>query len=139
MIVPLASYRSLLDSWRLWVHRAKFDILLNVNKVPPQQVFISCNFCAKSTSAFMQEKIRNKAKVYTVVYDNHVLLPFLISYLQYCSLQMLGIQNNDASNYQGLRVLHDEVRTLLRIRCLVKSKDFISYSLDNSSYRMPSF
>ncbi|KAK7593002.1 hypothetical protein V9T40_007754 [Parthenolecanium corni] len=80
----IESYRSLLDSWRLWVHRAKFDILLNVNKVPPQQVFISCNFCAKNTSAFMQEKIRNKAK-------------------------MLGIQNNDASNYQGLRVLHDEI------------------------------
>ncbi|XKL63054.1 hypothetical protein PGB90_005418 [Kerria lacca] len=79
----IESYRSLLDSWRLWVQRAKFDILLNHNKIPPQQVYISCNFCGKSASAFMQEKIRNKAK-------------------------MLGIQNNDASNYQGLRILHDE-------------------------------
>ncbi|XP_065221938.1 GATOR2 complex protein MIOS-B [Planococcus citri] len=80
----IESYRSLLDGWRLWIERAKFDIVLNAQKVPPQQVFISCNFCGKSISAFLQDKIRNKSK-------------------------MIGIQNNDASNYQGLRMLHDEI------------------------------
>ncbi|KAL1463656.1 hypothetical protein WDU94_015390 [Cyamophila willieti] len=48
------SYRNLLDSWRLWVHRAKLDILLNASKPPPQQVFVSCNFCKKSISAYLQ-------------------------------------------------------------------------------------
>ncbi|XP_026683490.1 GATOR complex protein MIOS-A-like [Diaphorina citri] len=48
------SYRNLLDSWRLWVHRAKLDILVNASRPPPQQVFISCNFCKKSISAYLQ-------------------------------------------------------------------------------------
>lgn len=56
----------------------------------------------------MQEKIRNKAKVRAVL-KNYVVTDFLKFYLQISSSQMLGIQNNDASNYQGLRVLHDEV------------------------------
>lgn len=45
------------------MQRAKFDIFMNAHKVPPQQVFISCNFCGKSISAFMQDKMRSKAKV----------------------------------------------------------------------------
>lgn len=59
----IESYRSLLDGWRLWMQRAKFDIFMNAHKIPPQQVFISCSFCGKSISAFMQDKIRMKAKV----------------------------------------------------------------------------
>lgn len=49
-----SSYRNLLDAWRLWVHRAKLDILVNASHPPPQQVFITCNFCKKSISAYLQ-------------------------------------------------------------------------------------
>lgn len=67
------SYRNLLDSWRLWTQRAHFDIALsarNETEKPPQQVFVSCNFCGKSISAFMQgrgrglfARVPNKSKV----------------------------------------------------------------------------
>ncbi|XP_066997693.2 GATOR2 complex protein MIOS isoform X2 [Anabrus simplex] len=53
----IISYRMLLDSWHLWNQRAQFDILLSVcsaSDKPPQQVFVSCNFCGKSISAQMQ-------------------------------------------------------------------------------------
>ena len=51
------SYRSLLDSWRLWTQRAKFDVQLYKGnpsgaEKPPQQVFVSCNFCGKNVSVF---------------------------------------------------------------------------------------
>lgn len=51
------SYRSLLDSWRLWTQRAKFDVQFykgnpsGVEK-PPQQVYVSCNYCGKGISVF---------------------------------------------------------------------------------------
>lgn len=48
------SYRNLLNSWRLWDQRAHFDIMLsscNSLDKPPQQVYVSCNFCGKSISA----------------------------------------------------------------------------------------
>nr|XP_022917672.1 GATOR complex protein MIOS-A isoform X1 [Onthophagus taurus] len=51
------SYRSLLDSWQYWHERANFDIMLCSERPtdkPPQQVYISCNFCGKSISAYMQ-------------------------------------------------------------------------------------
>ena len=51
------SYRSLLDSWRLWTQRAKFDVQLYKGghpssgfEKPAQQVYASCNFCGKSVS-----------------------------------------------------------------------------------------
>nr|XP_018911247.1 PREDICTED: WD repeat-containing protein mio isoform X2 [Bemisia tabaci] len=53
-------YRNLLDSWRLWNQRALFDISLNASKPPPQQVFVSCNFCGKSISAYMQGLTRGR-------------------------------------------------------------------------------
>ena len=55
------SYRDLLDSWRLWTQRAHFDIALNAPndaERPSQQIFVSCNFCGKSISAFMQGRNR---------------------------------------------------------------------------------
>lgn len=51
------SYRSLLDSWRLWTQRAKFDVQFykgnpsGVEK-PAQQVYVSCNYCGKGISVF---------------------------------------------------------------------------------------
>lgn len=51
------NYRSLLDSWRLWTQRAKFDVQFykgnpsGVEK-PPQQVYVSCNYCGKGISVF---------------------------------------------------------------------------------------
>ncbi|KRT82737.1 hypothetical protein AMK59_4364 [Oryctes borbonicus] len=57
------SYRNLLDSWQLWHERAMFDIMLSTqrpNDKPPQQVYISCNFCGKSISAFMQGLTRGR-------------------------------------------------------------------------------
>lgn len=47
------SYRTLLDTWRLWHKRAEFDIhrsKLDATARPLQQVFVSCNFCGKSIS-----------------------------------------------------------------------------------------
>lgn len=52
------SYRSLLDSWRLWTQRAKFDVQLYKGtpasgfEKPAQQVYASCNFCGKSLSVY---------------------------------------------------------------------------------------
>ncbi|KAL1137877.1 hypothetical protein AAG570_009573 [Ranatra chinensis] len=55
------SYRDLLDSWRLWTQRAHFDIWHNrrTGTRPEQQIYVSCNFCGKSTST--QSLTRNKA------------------------------------------------------------------------------
>lgn len=54
--VWIDSYRGLLDAWKMWNQRAHFNIAmrLSTNDKPPQQVYISCNFCGKSISAFMQ-------------------------------------------------------------------------------------
>ncbi|XP_034247778.1 GATOR complex protein MIOS-A isoform X2 [Thrips palmi] len=69
----ISNYRNLLDSWKLWTQRAHFDIALsgrNESEKPPQQVFVSCNFCSKSVSAFMQgrgrglfARVPNKSKI----------------------------------------------------------------------------
>ncbi|XP_063233237.1 GATOR2 complex protein MIOS isoform X2 [Bacillus rossius redtenbacheri] len=59
----IASYRMLLNIWRLWHQRAHFDIAMNTfspSEKPPQQVFVSCNFCGKSISAQMQGLSRNR-------------------------------------------------------------------------------
>ncbi|XP_046334805.1 GATOR complex protein MIOS-like [Haliotis rufescens] len=48
------SYRKLLDRWRLWHHRAKFDILYHKSDPGqriPSQVFVGCNFCGKSITS----------------------------------------------------------------------------------------
>ncbi|XP_046390377.1 GATOR complex protein MIOS-B [Ischnura elegans] len=61
----LESYRSLLDSWRMWNQRAQFDVALgarNSADKPPQQVFLSCNFCGKSVSMYMQGINRNRGQ-----------------------------------------------------------------------------
>ncbi|XP_064648261.1 GATOR2 complex protein MIOS-B-like isoform X2 [Lineus longissimus] len=50
------SYRDLLDRWRLWHERAEFDVhrfRCDTSSRPPQQVFVSCNFCGKSISYSM--------------------------------------------------------------------------------------
>nr|XP_058964529.1 GATOR complex protein MIOS-like [Pocillopora verrucosa] len=47
----IENYRSLLDMWRLWHQRSLFDIHFNLKdptQRPPQQVFVSCNFCGNS-------------------------------------------------------------------------------------------
>ncbi|XP_013772701.1 GATOR complex protein MIOS-like [Limulus polyphemus] len=52
------SYRDLLDSWRLWHQRALFDVQwckVNPSTMPPQQVFVSCNFCGKSVTSYFQQ------------------------------------------------------------------------------------
>lgn len=51
------SYRQLLDYWRLWKQRALFDIewfKANPSHKPHQQVFVSCNFCGKAVSNYLQ-------------------------------------------------------------------------------------
>ena len=48
----LEDYRALLDSWRLWHHRAEFDgyhSKLDAS-LQPSQISISCNYCGKSVS-----------------------------------------------------------------------------------------
>lgn len=52
----IEKYRELLDIWQMWYCRADFDIMLahfRPHEKPPQQVFVSCNFCGKSISAYM--------------------------------------------------------------------------------------
>ncbi|XP_039295830.1 GATOR complex protein MIOS-B [Nilaparvata lugens] len=54
----ISSYRTLLDTWRMWTERAHLDALLCARQVvarPSQQVFVACNFCAKSIAANMQQ------------------------------------------------------------------------------------
>ncbi|XP_014242242.1 GATOR complex protein MIOS-B [Cimex lectularius] len=52
-------YRELLDMWRMWTQRAQFDIWYysRSSTRPEQQVYVSCNFCGKSTYS-----IRNATK-----------------------------------------------------------------------------
>ncbi|XP_076291746.1 GATOR complex protein mio isoform X1 [Lasioglossum baleicum] len=54
--VWITSYRNLLNAWKMWTQRAHFDIAMrsSTNETPPQQIYVSCNFCGKSISAFMQ-------------------------------------------------------------------------------------
>jgi len=57
------SYRSLLDSWRLWTQRAKFDVEFykghaTSSEKSPQQVYVSCNYCGKSITVFVGNKGR---------------------------------------------------------------------------------
>nr|XP_053633345.1 GATOR complex protein MIOS-like [Cherax quadricarinatus] len=57
--IPNASsiYRNLLDSLRLWNERAQLDVIMNDNKHaerPPQHIYITCNFCKKGISAYIQ-------------------------------------------------------------------------------------
>ncbi|XP_012282534.1 GATOR complex protein MIOS-B [Orussus abietinus] len=60
--VWIESYRTLLDSWKMWNQRAHFDIIMrsSTNEKPPQQMYISCNFCGKSISAYMQGLSRTR-------------------------------------------------------------------------------
>lgn len=47
----IENYRNLLDMWRLWHQRSLFDIHRNLKdstQKPPQQVFVSCNFCGNN-------------------------------------------------------------------------------------------
>ncbi|XP_038044878.1 GATOR complex protein MIOS-like [Patiria miniata] len=49
----IESYRSLLDTWRLWHQRARFDVYYhqgNVKVPSPQQVFVNCHFCQSAIS-----------------------------------------------------------------------------------------
>lgn len=60
----LYRYRSLLDAWKLWTQRAMFDVEYGQyqtgGKQPKQQVFVSCNFCGKSISVYMQGMCRTR-------------------------------------------------------------------------------
>lgn len=51
----IESYRELLDRWRLWHHRSKFDIIWRAsdNFRVISQAFVSCNFCGKSIACNM--------------------------------------------------------------------------------------
>lgn len=61
----VSCYRNLLDVWKFWHQRARFDILLSKvqqTEKAPQQVYISCNFCGKSISAYMQGLNRSRSQ-----------------------------------------------------------------------------
>jgi len=51
----IESYQLLLDSTKLWIQRAHFDIAVNMateGKKVSNQVYISCNFCQKNVSTY---------------------------------------------------------------------------------------
>ncbi|XP_033639777.1 GATOR complex protein MIOS-A-like [Asterias rubens] len=60
----IESYRSLLDIWRLWHQRARFDVYYhqgNVKIPPQQQIFVNCHFCqnAISPTVLAQRSLHN--------------------------------------------------------------------------------
>ncbi|XP_043215584.1 GATOR complex protein MIOS-A-like isoform X2 [Amphibalanus amphitrite] len=62
--VWIDSYRSLLDLWRLWNQRARFDVRVlsqtaGVQQYPKQSV-VTCNFCNKSVSAYIDDMRRRR-------------------------------------------------------------------------------
>ncbi|MPC34163.1 WD repeat-containing protein mio-A [Portunus trituberculatus] len=49
--------RNLLDSLCLWNERAQLDVIMNENKHaerPPQHIYITCNFCKKGITPYIQ-------------------------------------------------------------------------------------
>ncbi|XP_061193802.1 GATOR2 complex protein MIOS-like isoform X3 [Saccostrea echinata] len=60
----IESYRELLDRWRLWHHRSKFDIIWHTsdNFRVTSQAFVSCNFCGKSIACNMP--VASRARPY---------------------------------------------------------------------------
>ncbi|XP_050420341.1 GATOR complex protein MIOS isoform X3 [Adelges cooleyi] len=56
------SYREILDQWRMWHIRAKFDIALKAVKPPPQNVFLSCNYCGKNICPTAEEREKDSEK-----------------------------------------------------------------------------
>ncbi|PNF34608.1 WD repeat-containing protein mio [Cryptotermes secundus] len=110
----IASYRILLDAWRLWNQRAHFDILLSAsspNDKPPQQVFVSCNFCGKSISAQMLGIIRNRGAFArlgaTLQKVKMSSCPQCRKPLPRCAICLVhmgtpsGLQNNNSTNSNG--------------------------------------
>lgn len=71
-----ASYQQILDSKRLWVQRAHFDLALNTvsqcEKLQ-QQVFVSCNFCGKSISSYIQGVARTRTQYPRIGPNNNKL------------------------------------------------------------------
>ncbi|XP_015363870.1 PREDICTED: WD repeat-containing protein mio-A-like [Diuraphis noxia] len=58
----IISYRDMLNQWRMWHIRAKFDIALKAVKPPPQNVFLSCNYCGKNICPAADEKEKESEK-----------------------------------------------------------------------------
>ncbi|XP_069700640.1 GATOR2 complex protein MIOS [Periplaneta americana] len=110
----IASYRTLLDAWHLWNQRAHFDIVLSAscpNDKPPQQVFVSCNFCGKSISAQMQGLNRNRSAYARLGATSQKLkmssCPQCRKPLPRCAICLVhmgtpsGLQNNNSTNSNG--------------------------------------
>lgn len=71
----IASYQQILDAKKLWDQRAHFDLALNTAnpcEKLPQQVFLSCNFCGKSISAYLQGINRSRGQFPRVGPNNKV-------------------------------------------------------------------
>ncbi|PSN33611.1 WD repeat-containing protein mio [Blattella germanica] len=110
----IASYRKLLDAWHLWNQRAHFDIVMSAccpNDKPPQQVFVSCNFCGKSISAQMQGLSRNRGAFARLGATSQKLkmssCPQCRKPLPRCAICLVhmgtpsGLQNNNSTNSNG--------------------------------------
>ncbi|KAJ9588221.1 hypothetical protein L9F63_018385 [Diploptera punctata] len=110
----ITSYRTLLDAWHLWNQRAHFDIVMSAccpNDKPPQQVFVSCNFCGKSISAQMQGLSRNRGAYARLGGTSQKLkmtsCPQCRKPLPRCAICLVhmgtpsGLQNNNNTNSNG--------------------------------------
>ncbi|GLH08738.1 GATOR complex protein MIOS [Gryllus bimaculatus] len=110
----ITSYCMLLDSWHLWNQRAQFDILLSMctaSEKPPQQVFISCNFCGKSISAQMQGHSKGRGSYVRLGASSQKLkmssCPQCRKPLPRCAICLVnmgtpsGLQNNNNTNSSG--------------------------------------
>lgn len=72
----IVSYQQILDCNKLWDQRAHFDLALNTaNQCEklPQQVFVTCNFCGKSISAYIQGVNRTRGQFARVAPTNNKL------------------------------------------------------------------
>lgn len=70
----IESYRSLLDQWRLWHQRAKFDIIwhsVDSSRLVPGQAFVSCNFCGKSIACNMTLASRSRPNMNSMLPSTH--------------------------------------------------------------------
>lgn len=68
------SYRSLLDQWRLWHQRVRFDIIrhsVDSGRLVPGQAFVSCNFCGKSIACNMTLASRSRPNMNSMLPSTH--------------------------------------------------------------------
>ncbi|WAR08435.1 MIO-like protein, partial [Mya arenaria] len=96
-------YRDLLNRWKLWHQRAKFDIIrhaVDKSRVPGQ-AFVSCNYCGKSIACNMTLASRPRASHYNPPPNNRpksTICPGCRKPLPRCALCLTNLGTLAGSN-----------------------------------------